>query len=322
MNKRRLLTIGPLAIVFTFLQVSAGSSKPLDSANDSPASVLESASSANWWEVSFVLNGRPVSYTDRPINGEVIEANLNKALKVSQNDSMKPCDPVIVLARQRSSIEQVKAACRQIGSDRLSMEIAGDQVIIKYLPSGDGMLSHRDCVNILESLAILHYRNGDYIKAEEELKQAIVRVPLDNEALQVAEIDDLLAWVYRAEGNFNEAESCSIESLKLRKRLLPKDAASIRRSYSNLEWLCYDNGDFESAKRFERKASKETFEHQPVSRDAPLWARIEDLAKFGTDLAMLDRSESTAEVKSIRDLLQKMLATKQPWPRLSKHPRN
>jgi hypothetical protein len=280
MNKRRLLTIGPLAIVFTFLQVSAGSSKPPDSANDSPASVLESASSANWWEVSFVLNGRPVSYTDRPINGEVIEANLNKALKVSQNDSMKPCDPVIVLARQRSSIEKVKAACRQIGSDRLSMEIAGDQVIIKYLPSGDGMLSHRDCVNILESLAILHYRN------------------------------------------FNEAESCSIESLKLRKRLLPKDAASIRRSYSNLEWLCYDNGDFESAKRFERKASKETFEHQPVSRDAPLWARIEDLAKFGTDLAMLDRSESTAEVKSIRDLLQKMLATKQPWPRLSKHPRN
>jgi tetratricopeptide (TPR) repeat protein len=210
-------------------------------------------------------------------------------------------EPVVVLDLSKDNYSRVKKACDYLGSSKLSLDIKADRVRVLYAPDPEFTASD-EFVRVLEGLAILHYRRGQYVLAERNLLQAQQLTPQDTNALDVADIDDALGWVYRQEGMPAKAKECCRESLSIRKKQLPAGHPDVAQSYLNLANLYYELQDPVKGKKYEAKAI-------PSLKKYKAGFNLEEIQRIPDEILdskRSDKSALSAAVKNMHALLQRL----------------
>jgi len=106
-----------------------------------------------------------------------------------------------------------------------------------------------DDPGLLDSVAFIYFKNGDYKKAELLYKRALA---LDEKSLgpkhpDVANRLDSLATIYRAQGEYARAEKAYSRALAIREELLGPRHPDVAQSLNNLAELCRIQGEHAQA---------------------------------------------------------------------------
>jgi CHAT domain-containing protein len=160
-------------------------------------------------------------------------------------------------------------------------------------------LNHPNVGNILNYLALLHYRRGSYADAEPLFQRslAIVEKAFPPDHPEVAVTLSNLASLYRHQGRYADAEPLYQRSLAIHEKALGADHPDVATSLSNLASLYQDQDRYSDAELLNKRSL--------AIRESTLGANHPDVAVSLNNLAMLYQDQgrySDAELLYERSL--------------------